>query len=61
MMYFLKQTRWIAFAYVLSLFCCWGCGGSLKYQNKINSKSLRSVKDTVSQLFEKRNIEQRLA
>jgi len=56
MIYFLKQTRWIAFAYVLSLFCCWGCGCRLKYQKKIDPKPLLSVKNTVSQLLKKRDI-----
>jgi len=54
MMYFLKQTRGIAFAYVLSLLFCCAC--SLKYQQKIEPKPLPSVKKTISHLLKKRDI-----
>jgi len=53
MMYFLKQMRGIAFAYVLSLVFCCGC--SLKYQKKIEPKPFPSAKKTVSHLLKKRD------
>ena len=52
MRYCLNQTRWIASAYVLSLFFWYGC--SLKSQ-KPGPKPLTSVKKTVSQLLKKRD------
>ena len=50
---FLKHTRWIVFACVLSISGFWGCG--LKYQKKTPPTSLLSGKETISQLLKKRN------
>ena len=54
MTHFLKQTRWIVSAYVLSLF--FWCGCSLRYQKKIGPKPLPAVKKTISQLLKKRDL-----